>query len=886
MATSRCKEFIIAYSFLALCSSFLLPGLAFSQPETIEVKIGVLAKRGTSLCIKRWLPTAAYLTTRIPGYSFTLVPLSFDEIIPAVSRQEIDFILSNSAMFAGLEAVYGASCVATMKTLLQQEQAPVFGGVIFHKADRKDIRSLADLKGKSFLAVDRHSFGGWLTALRELQLHGINPNDDFYALEFAGTHDAVVYGVLAGKVDAGTVRTDTLERMALEDKISLSDLEVVPFSHVSTGHSHDDLIHQTVYEQFPYLRSTHLYPEWPFAKLNHTPEDLAKAVAHILYDMPATSEAAQAAHIAGWTIPHQYQSVRECLQELHVWPYEDLGKIHFADVLKKYWLLLLGAALVLCASLFVSLHIARMNRALTLSQQELQNSLNRQMTSFDQIIEDSLNEIYIFDAASLQFLRVNKGAQKNLGYDAIELGLMTPMDIKPELSTETFLAMMQPLIAGQDKRLIFETIHQRKDCSTYPVEVHLQPSNYHGRKVYVAMIIDISERKRAEAEKEKLEENLQQAQKMEAIGTLAGGIAHDFNNILGVILGFTELSQSKIAAHDAISGYLNQIGLAANRAAELVKQILTFSRKADHQLLPLQPHLIVKEALKMLRSSLPSTVELKEHIDSHCGMILADATNIHQIVVNLCTNAFHALDNEKGSIAVKLSCREISAGTITEVGVGPGPFVELAVTDSGHGIDKETLARIFDPYFTTKEAGKGTGLGLAVIYGIVKECKGFIQVDSTPGQGTTFHIYLPILAGERELPAIKEEGEPLPTGCERILVVDDEPHMVTLFSSILERLGYVVAATTDSLEALALFQAAPQDFDLLISDQTMPRMTGAELSQEIRKIRPEMAIIICSGYSSVFTAEEAQAMDIKSYLKKPVTTKQLAGKVREVLDNV
>lgn len=885
MATLRCKEFIIACSFLVLCSSFLLPGFTFSQPETIAIKIGVLAKRGTSLCLQRWSPTAAYLTAHIPGYRFTIVPLAFDEIIPAISRQEIDFILSNSAMFAGLEAVYGASCVATMKNLLQQQQATVFGGVIFYKAGRKDIRSLADLKGKSFMAVDRRSFGGWLTALRELQLHGINPVEDFHALEFAGTHDAVVYGVLTGKVDAGTVRTDTLERMALEKKISLTDLAVVPFSHVNVNHSHDDLIHQTVYEQFPYLRSTHLYPEWPFAKLNHTPEDLAKAVAHILYDMPAASEAAQAAHIAGWTIPHQYQSVRECLQELRVWPYEELGKIHLTDVLKKYWLLLLGAALILCASLFVSFYIARLNRALTLSQQRLKRSYDKQEASFDQIIEESLNEIYIYDAATLNFLRVNQGAQKNLGYDAIELSLMTPVDIKPEFNPETFLEKIQPLIAGQDECLIFETVHQRKDGSSYPVEVHLQPSNYHGRKVYVAMTIDITERKITEAEKKKLEENLQQAQKMEAIGTLAGGIAHDFNNILGAILGFTELSQLKTADNEDVNEYLNQIRLATNRATELVKQILTFSRKNRHLLLPLKPQFIVKEALKMLRSSLPTTVELQGHIDPHCGMIMADATNIHQIVVNLCTNAVHALDNEKGTIVVKLSCREMSPGEIPEVGVAPGPFMELAVTDSGHGIDREIMDKIFDPYFTTKETGKGTGLGLAVIYGIVKDCHGFIQVDSEPGQGTTFHVYLPTLTEGQALPVKTDNNEQLATGSERILVIDDEPHMVTLFTSHLTLLGYNVTGTTDSLAALALFRATSQSFDLIISDQTMPGMTGEELARAIFKIRPDMAIIICSGYSSIFDEEQAQALGIKDFLRKPVSTKQLAATVRKVLDN-
>ncbi|MEN8258515.1 MAG: PhnD/SsuA/transferrin family substrate-binding protein [Thermodesulfobacteriota bacterium] len=885
MVTKQQARVFIKVGVLILCALFLLTSRAYCRPETVEVIIGVLAKRGPEVCLKRWSPTAAYLNSQIPGYSFSIVPLRFKEIVPAVRNKELDFILANPAIFAGLEALHGTSCVATLKNLFNGQESTEFGGVIFSKADRQDIHSLKDLKAKSLMAVDRQSLGGWLVALRELTIHGIDPDRDLRRLSFAGTHDAVVYGVLAGKADAGTVRTDALERMALEEKISLADFNIIPFSHKHHEHTHDDLIHYTRYDQFPFLRSTHLYPEWPFAMLNHTDENLAKAVAGALYAMAASTKAAQAAHIGGWTIPHQYQSVRQCLQDLRVWPYEELGKIYFSDVLKNYWHILLAVLLVMLASLLASFYVSRRNRALLLSQQRLEKSYAKQKASFDYILEESLNEIYIFDAATFIFLRVNKGAQKNLGYDADELSRMTPIDIKPDLNHEGFLAKIEPLIAEQEKCLIFETRHRRKDGSSYAVEVHLQASSYLDRKVYVAIILDITARKQAEKEKKKLEEKLQQSQKMEAIGTLAGGIAHDFNNILGVILGFAEMSLLKFKSGEDIVGNIDQIKLAAGRAVDLVNQILTFSRKADRHSQPLKPHLIVREALKMLRSSLPSTVELKERLDPQSGFIMADPTNIHQIVVNLCTNALHALKQEKGTIEVSLAGKVLDSDEITEVGVVPGSFVELTVQDTGVGIDRTIMDRIFDPYFTTKKKGKGTGLGLAVIYGIVKDCKGFIKVDSTEGQGTTFRIYIPALPEVSLSDQNDEVGAELPTGHEHILVIDDEPEIVTLCTSILEGLGYKAVASTDSHEALSLFRSDPERFDLIISDQTMPKMTGAELAQEVFKIRPAMAMIICTGYSSVLSAEAAQGLGIKNFLKKPVTRKQLAHTVREALDN-
>ena len=385
-------------------------------------------------------------------------------------------------------------------------------------------------------------------------------------------------------------------------------------------------------------------------------------------------------------------------------------------------------------------------------------------------------------------------------------------------------------------------------------------------------------------EQKNLEEQLFQAHKMEAIGTLAGGIAHDFNNILSAIIGFSELAKQDLPEKSSAREDIDQVIIASNRATDLVKQVLTFSRKSNYQLQSLMPHVIIKEALKMLRSSLPTTLSLEEKIDNDCGAIMADPTTVHQIVVNLCTNAFHAMENEKGTLAVSLCRKDIQAKDISESDVSPGAFVVLSVSDTGQGMDRKTLGRIFEPYFTTKEVGKGTGLGLAVIHGIVKDYKGFIQVESEIGKGSIFHVYFPALEPVDSTHDNTEE-KPLSTGTERILIVDDEISIVNLNKRVLERLGYTVTATTSSKEALERIRLHPNKFDLLITDQTMPELSGVELAEEILKIRADIPIILNTGYSSVITEEGALAIGIRKYVSKPVTRTTLAKAVREVLDD-
>lgn len=389
---------------------------------------------------------------------------------------------------------------------------------------------------------------------------------------------------------------------------------------------------------------------------------------------------------------------------------------------------------------------------------------------------------------------------------------------------------------------------------------------------------DITERK-------KMEDELLHAHKMEAIGTLAGGIAHDFNNILTAILGYAEIAtKQNIPPESPLNNHIAQIIKAGNRAKELVKQILTFSRKGQESQQLILPSSIIKEALKLMRASLPTTIEMQEEIAPDCGAIIANPTNIHQVLVNLCTNAFHAIQHEKGVISVKLTQVELTeTDVIREAGVPEGSFVELTVRDTGTGMDKETIEHIFEPYFTTKDVTKGSGMGLALVHGIVYGCGGFIKVESELGQGSAFYVYLPAIREEIE-EFTEEEQESLPKGDERILVVDDEEVIVGMYQETLKELGYTVTAHCSSEKTFKEFKTSPGSFDLVITDQTMPNLPGSELAKKILQIRPDIPIILCTGFSSVVSEEEAKEIGIKRFVMKPVSGSDLAIAVREVLN--
>lgn len=382
----------------------------------------------------------------------------------------------------------------------------------------------------------------------------------------------------------------------------------------------------------------------------------------------------------------------------------------------------------------------------------------------------------------------------------------------------------------------------------------------------------------------RLETQLRQAQKLEAIGTMAGGIAHDFNNILGIILGYSELSMMAGSSDASLrTKSLQEVCKAAHRAKDLVRRILLFARQSEEELRPLQVGLIVEEALKMLRSSLPSTIEMRRNVNLS-GIVVADPTQIHQIIMNLCTNSHHAMREQGGVLSVSLENIDLDAASALYLpDLHPGPYMKLTVSDTGRGIDSSVIDRIFDPYFTTKGRGEGTGLGLAVVHGIVKGLGGAIKVQSEVGKGTAFEIFLP---REKETEAKTEPISPaaVPTGKESILLVDDEIALSAMAARMLENLGYHVTAATDSGEAFELFRSNPHRFDLVITDQTMPRLTGAELARQILSLRPDIPIILCTGFSDLVDRESAEAIGIRAFMMKPVTMTNLAETVRKALD--
>jgi len=720
-----------------LASSGLLvfPGMLLGVTEDLQpVRIGVLAKRGTERCPEKWGATAEYLTKEIPGYSFAIRPLRYDEVNLVVQRGEVDFILANPALYIEFEQSYGASRIVTLKNLCLDKATTAYAGVIFSRADRSDIEHLRDLKRKTFMAVDERSFGGWLAAWRELNEYGVDPDRDFKELRFGGTHDAVVYAVRDGKVDAGTVRTDTLERMAAEGKIRMEEFRVI--------HEHGGgKVH------LPFLYSTRPYPEWPLAKLRNTPDELAQEVAIALMKMSPETPAAKAAGCAGWVIPQNYQSVDECLKELRVGPYNAYGKVPLRAVVRQYWLSLVGTVAVLALACIVSIYVMRLNRALraALSQhrkdladrRRADETLRLSETRLRQIIDLVPHMIFAKDRNG-RFLLANRTTAEMYDMTVEQLTGMKHADIHPvEGEVRRFLEDDLAVIeSGQPKTIPAEPF-MNADGDARILHTIKIPYTASGSSepAILGVAIDITERKRTEEALHKSEQARAEAEKLAAVGRLAAGVAHEINNPLTGVLTFAHLLRDKENMDDQDREDLNLIIHETTRASEIVRGLLDFARERPAEKEPLDVNDVIRRTVRLLGNQQAfQQITLDENLQDDLPQVEGDRNQLQQVLLNLSLNACEAMP-QGGTLSISTS---VQNGTVT-----------VKVADTGCGIKKEHLDRVFEPFFSTKPVGEGTGLGLSVSYGIVRQHDGALEVESEEGKGTTFTILLPSAADKR-----------------------------------------------------------------------------------------------------------------------------------------
>jgi signal transduction histidine kinase/ActR/RegA family two-component response regulator len=511
---------------------------------------------------------------------------------------------------------------------------------------------------------------------------------------------------------------------------------------------------------------------------------------------------------------------------------------------------------------------------------EAQEALQESEERFQQLFDNMSDGVAVYRAVDegrdFVFVDINKPGQSLSRIRLAEAVGRRVTELFPAVREMGLLEVLRRVWqTGQPEQLPL-TLYRDGNLSQWVENyVYRLPSG-----LVVAIYSDSSAKHKAEEENARLQNQLNQAQKMEAIGVLAGGIAHDFNNILGPIIGYAEMAREEAAPGSQLVQDLGQILTAAHRAKDLVKQILAFSRQSTADRIPLKIQPLLKESLKMLRASIPATITIRENIHPRCGTVLACPTQVHQIVMNLCTNAFHAMEKSGGVLAVGLFPTANPALTPGTAQLAPGEHVELTVSDTGTGIGADIIDRIFDPYFTTKEIGRGTGLGLSVTHGIIRSYGGAVTVESTPGQGSTFHVYFPVIQEETVMPEVYQEA---PQGRGRILLVDDEELLVGMGRHMLERLGYTVTARRSSIEALQTFLNDPHQFDLVITDQTMPGMTGFDLSHRLLQVRPELPIILCTGFSHIVDEEAAKAIGIREFAFKPLTQSSIGQLVRKLL---
>lgn len=674
-----------------------------------------------------WSPTAEYLAAALPDHHFRIRPLDFAEVDPAVATGEVDFVLVNSGIYVNLEVRHRVSRIATMSNRLGEEQLNVFGGVVFTRADHPEIRVLKDLRGHTFSAVDRTSLGGFQMAWGELDAAGIDPNRDFSSLRFDGIHDAVVQAVQRGNVDAGTVRTDILERMAAAGTVELSNFRIL------NARSDPD---------FPFVRSTPLYPEWPFSKVQHTSNDLAQRVAVALLQMPENHPAAQAGQYAGWTIPLDYQPVHQLLQELGLPPYDRVGRFTLVDAIQRYWFGLLLGGLSLLVLVFLTTWAMHLNKHLARAKARLEQ---RQELLLNSVAEG----IYGVDLDGKATF-VNKPMERITGWRAEELigenqhELLhhTHADGSPHPAGEC------PVFAtfrDNRPRYIDDDVFWRKDGSSFPVEYSSTPIRDEQGETVGSVVVfrDVTERKLAAEKIRNHQIELAHVGRLSTMGEMASGIAHELNQPLTAITtnarACVRMLEAGRSSLEQCSDVMEKIAEQAERAGQIIRHIRHFVRKEEPELRPARLSTMTNTVLALLRPDAQRAgVTLVLDPAPEEDWVLAQEIQIEQVILNLARNAIEAMvDTPPERRRLTLRTRRIDAER-----------AEVRVLDTGPGLSRKVADSLFEPFVTTKP--QGMGLGLSISSGIVEAHGGQLAVESHAGAGATFRFTLALAAREKE----------------------------------------------------------------------------------------------------------------------------------------
>ncbi len=857
------------FSKLSVCTACLAIALFFSWMAASitlanddQVKIGILAKRGCERCVKKWTPTAEYLTSKIPDRTFVITPLDYDEIYSSVERGEIDFILANSSYYVEMEKWYGINRIATLKNLVLGEACPMYEGVIFCKADRHDIRNLKDLKGKTFMAVDETSFGGWRMAWRELKEKEIDPYRDFKELRFGGIHDAVLYAVRDGKVDAGTVRADTFVRMHAEGKIDMQDFYVL--------YEYGEKIEECP----PFPRSTRSYPTWPFAELKHTPDELAEKVAIALIEMPSDSPAAIAAMCAGWTIPKNYQSVHECLIDLKVGPYKHLGKITLSDLIRNYWYLILLTLLSFLIMSVFTFTIQRLNKKLKVSHVKLEDA--RAYTRG--LIESSLDALVTFDETGI-ITDVNEQSVKLTGCAREELigRQFRNYFTDPERAD---LGVKKSFEEG--KVTDFELVMKSKTGDETEVSYNAIVYTYEKGKVrgVFAAARDISESKRIEKELKKAKKTAEAATQTKS--EFLANMSHEIRTPMNGIISATDLAFSEELS-PRVKNYMKIIHSSAYSLLAIINDILDFS-KIEADKLKLQKRFFwLDDALYgvmdiFLHNAAEKRIEIVVDIDTETPeALIGDSLRLQQILKNLVDNAIKFTDRG-GVILVGVKIFKESLDQI---------MLKFFVKDTGVGIAPEDLPKLFKPFSqadaSTTRKYEGTGLGLCICKQLVKMLGGNIWVESEVGKGSVFTFTASfgrqITQRKRKL-IVPPDIQGL-----NVLVADDCPVCREIMQKMLESFNFRVESVSSGEESLNILkenQTRKEPFELVMIDWLMIGLDGIETSRRIRDdLKLTIPIILMTAFGKEHERLDAERVGINCFLTKPIYQSELFNAIMD-----